>query len=612
MSGQPSKSTPDPDQAAVHRPDESSIALLADSGGDPHAHAERAASMPGLVEAIEAWRQRLANAGVACRAVALHSADPQWQLDFQDSMPELRARWQTLRTSVDGAHPFGVDKPAALSGGDLLMASAIQLPQGQLGVVGMAMAPPYNDRTVQLVMLSLGWLQLAFSATTLAQSQRASRLLELLGYVASQSQARAAAQEWINRTAAWARQEAPDLAASFTLVLFEVRGHLPRWWVAADTAWAEQASPAMQDAGEVAAQALVEMREVRPAHWWAQPVVGDDGDGVAVLVARLDTAGAPQLAEPVLTVLRASLGLAEPLLRRWRQADRPLWRHLLDAARDSWRKLWGPGYWVWKAAATGLALALAALLVWPVPDRVSAGTVIEGQVRQVVTAPFDGFISQVLVRPGQRVTRGQAMAKLDDRDLKLEQGRFRSERDQAAGKLRQAMADHDSSAVALAGAEVQQAEAQLALVESKLGRAGLTAPLDGLVITGDWVQQVGGPVEMGKEMFEIASGEGYRVVLHVPDRDIARVQVGQTGVLRLTGQPQTAHTFRISNVTATASVQDSVNGFRVEAEWQGTVPVLSPGMQGIGKIEVGEANLLTLWTRSSVDWLRLKLWSWWW
>jgi hypothetical protein len=34
-------------------------------------------------------------------------------------------------------------------------------------------------------------------------------------------------------------------------------------------------------------------------------------------------------------------------------------------------------------------------------------------------------------------------------------------------------------------------------------------------------------------------------------------------------------------------------------------------MQGVGKIVVGESNLLTVWTRPSIDWLRLKLWSWW-
>ena len=52
-------------------------------------------------------------------------------------------------------------------------------------------------------------------------------------------------------------------------------------------------------------------------------------------------------------------------------------------------------------------------------------------------------------------------------------------------------------------------------------------------------------------------------------------------------------------------------GFRVEADWLGPVPTLSPGMQGVGKITVGRANLLTIWTRSSIDWLRMKWWTWW-
>ncbi|MGR8919274.1 MAG: hypothetical protein ACU85V_06630, partial [Gammaproteobacteria bacterium] len=37
---------------------------------------------------------------------------------------------------------------------------------------------------------------------------------------------------------------------------------------------------------------------------------------------------------------------------------------------------------------------------------------------------------------------------------------------------------------------------------------------------------------------------------------------------------------------------------------------LRPGMQGVGKVAVGERHLLWIWTHPFVDWLRLKLWSW--
>lgn len=38
---------------------------------------------------------------------------------------------------------------------------------------------------------------------------------------------------------------------------------------------------------------------------------------------------------------------------------------------------------------------------------------------------------------------------------------------------------------------------------------------------------------------------------------------------------------------------------------------LRPGMEGVGRIEMGEARLVTIWTRELIDWLRLNLWQWW-
>ena len=580
--------------------------------GEPLALVVPAASepAPGLIEAVESWRSSLAGAGVACRGVALHGIDSQFCLELPDAAPDLVMQWIDLRSQIQpGAAPRAT-RVADRASADFLLVSPIQLPDGQAGVVGVVLAAPCSERTIHIVQLALGWLQTALSAQLVMRSRRAQRLLVLLGHAASQTQARAAAQEWINRTAAWAREEAAETAPAFGVMLFEVRDNLPRWWVAADAAWVEKASPAVQAATELAMQAVVEQQDVFIGAACALPVI-DDGQVVAVLVASAGTSGTTGFPDSVVAVLRTSLGMAEPLLRHWRKSERPLWRHALDAIALGWRRLREPGQLTWKLGAAGAVLGLLLLLALPVPDRVSASTVIEGRQRHLVTAPFDGFIAQVLVRPGERVAQGQLLARLDDRDLKLEQARQRSEREQAAGRLRQAMADREAAAMVLALAEVQQAEAQLSLVEAKLLRTGLTAAQDGLVVSGDWVQQLGGPVETGKEMFEIASGEGYRVVLHLPDRDIARVRVGQGGVLRLTGQPQAVHHFRVANVTATASVQDGVNGFRVEADWVGAAPPLSPGMQGIGKVEVGTANLLTIWTRSSVDWLRLKLWSWW-
>lgn len=550
-----------------------------------------------LAPALAMWLQRLHAAGLACEGVALHAADPAWRAAFERA--DVAEAWAEARARVTR------DSPVALSRvptGELMVATHLALPSGQPGIVGALLKPPHNDRSLQLLLLSLGWLQLTLSAASLAHNQRAAELLELMGHVGSQKEARAAAQDWVNRTAAWARRELPP-ESELRLSLFEVRHERVHWWVAADVAYAENASPAVREAGEVAQRAYVEARELVEREAWALPLL-DQGEVVAVLVAQGQTGPTAQL------VLRTSAALAEPLLRRWHAAERPLAVQAWAALRRAGKRLSGPGHWAWKAGAAAVVLVLAVLLLVPVDDRVTAHTVIEGRTRQLVTAPFEGFIAEARVRPGDRVHQGQVLLRLDDRDLKLEQAKLRGERDQAAGKLRQAMADRDAASVALASAELQGAEGQLALVEAKLARAQLVAPMDGLVVSGDWVQQLGAPVELGKEMFEIAS-EGYRVVLHVPERDIARVHTGQRGVLRLAGQPQQGHDFELSRVTATASVEEGTNGFRAEAAWVGEVPALSPGMQGVSKVVVGTSNLLTIWTRESLDWLRLKLWQYW-
>lgn len=558
-----------------------------------------------LVQALDAWQQRLNGAGLACRGVAFHGPEPRWCRAFADPSRTLAETWSTLRKRVVADNPVALGKTDNGANADLLLATRVPLPGGQTGVVGVCLAPPHHERSIQQVLLALGWLQLALSAASLAHNQRAAQLLELMGHVSAQEGARAGAQEWVNRTAAFLRQAAPEIGTGLSLTLFEVRRDTPHWWVAADTTWAERAAPAVQQAAEPATRAIVETQEVREGPWWALPLL-DDGEPVAVLVARSDT----PLPPPALDLLRASAGLAEPLLRHWRESKRSLPRHTWQSLRDVGRKLSGPGHLTWKVGAALTLLAAVGLLAWPLPDRVTADTVIEGRTRQVVTAPQEGFIAEVLVRPGERVTRGQLLARLDDRDIQLEKQRFASEAEQAAGRLRQAMAERDAPAMALAATELQSAQAQGALAEARLQRTLLLAPLDGLMVTGDWAQQLGSPVEPGKELFEIAAGDGYRVVLHVPDAQIARVLVGQRGELRLTGRPQEAYAFELTRLTATASVQDGVNGFRVEAAWLGDTPALSPGMQGVGKIEVGRANLLTQWTRPTLDRLRLQLWRW--
>jgi Barrel-sandwich domain of CusB or HlyD membrane-fusion len=584
------------------------------------AAADGAADDESLAPRLNAWRQRLEAAGTPCTAVAMHGESVQAQVPFAKELgPDVAAVWEKLLSRVNAEQPMVLERCQAMTGGKgnvphLLMVARFGYGQGQTAVAGLCLPPPHSERTVQAVLLALASLQWSLTEHHHTGLLRTARLLEVLGHVASQDKAHAAAQEWVNRTAAWARELLAGASgdnAGLSLALFEVRQGSPRWWVGSDTAWAQKAAPAVLEATEQASRAVVTLDEVHAAGWRALPALAQ-GRATAVLVARGEEG---RFNDDVLRALRSSLSMAEPLLREWRLAERPLWKHAWDALIHAVRQLGRGrehGHLRWKLGAAAALLSAFVLLGIPFDERVSAPLSIEGQTRQLVTVPFEGFVAQVVARPGERVQKGQQLLAMETRELKVEQTKYLGDREQAAGKLRQAMAEHDAAAMAQASAQLQQAQAQLDLVENKLARAVVLSPLDGLVVSGDWAQQIGAPLELGKQLFEIAAVDRYRVVLHVPDNEIARIRAGQMGELRLAGSPHRAHAFRVSLVTATASVQEGSNGFRVEADWQGLVPALSPGMQGVGKIAVGRANLLTIWTRSSIDWLRMKWWTWWW
>lgn len=307
--------------------------------------------------------------------------------------------------------------------------------------------------------------------------------------------------------------------------------------------------------------------------------------------------------------LDAFSAMAAPLVRFRQQAENGVLRRAKGRVEELLHRLFGPGYLTWKAVGLVL-LVLALLMAVPIPYRVSAKTVIEGEVHRVLAAPFDGFLQQVQVRPGDTVRAGQVMASLDDRDLKIEEDRWASEKDQNASRLREAMANHDLAATAQIQAQVAQAEAQLALVRQKLDRSVIRAPFDGVVVSGDLSQELGASIEVGKRLFEVAPLQSYRVVLQVDERDIRHIRLGQQGTIVMTGLAGDPMDFSVNAVTPVATAEDGQNFFRVEARLSGELPRLRPGMEGVGKIETERHSIGWILTHKFTDWLRLYLWNW--
>jgi hypothetical protein len=302
--------------------------------------------------------------------------------------------------------------------------------------------------------------------------------------------------------------------------------------------------------------------------------------------------------------------LLGPILGLKRENERGEWQRLREGFAHGARALFGPRHPGVKLLAVLGAAAALFLALATGEYRVAAKTVIEGEVQRAAVAPFDGYVAESRVRAGDNVAKGQLLARLDERDLRLEHTRLDSERQQLLSKHRQALATLDRATMAVVAAQVNQTEAQLSLVEDRLSRAALVAPFDGVVVSGDLSQMLGTPVEQGKLLFQIAPLSAYRVILEVDERDIAYVHVGERGELALSGIPDQRLRFAVKQITPVSTSQDGRNYFRVEAQLDDASARLRPGMEGVGKIAAGREKLAWIWMHPLVDWLRLSLWRW--
>ncbi len=302
--------------------------------------------------------------------------------------------------------------------------------------------------------------------------------------------------------------------------------------------------------------------------------------------------------------------LLGPVLHLKRDNERGFLRRSRDTLAEWTRTLFGPRHPGWKLIG---ALGLLVVLFLCFADgehRVAAETVVEGEVQRAAVAPFDGYIAESPARAGDVVKAGQLLARLDDRDLRLEQRKWEAEREQYLRKYQQALATRDRANMNILDAQVKQAQAQVQLIAEKLSRARITAPFDGIVVTGDLSQLLGTPVEQGKLLFEVAPLEAYRVVLKVDERDVSYVTLEQKGELALAGIPGARLPFSVARITPVSTPEEGRNFFRVEAKMQSAGERLRPGMEGVGKISIGERRLIWIWTHGLVDWLRLAFWTW--
>jgi RND family efflux transporter MFP subunit len=293
----------------------------------------------------------------------------------------------------------------------------------------------------------------------------------------------------------------------------------------------------------------------------------------------------------------------------------------------------------WIAGGVGVLLAILAL-VWAITSTRPAAPPAPGAADQdlplvTVTKPefksvtgnvtFTGTISArydmpigaegeggrivaVMVEAGDRVKKGQVLARLDPSVTMAQVNQLAATVDQAVAQAALSEAEYQrgkgvEAAGALSAEEIERrraasitdaarakvAAAQLAEAQARLGRTQIRAPSDGVVLTR--TAEVGQTAMPGGEpLFRLASGSEIEMRGQIAEQDIAAVQVGQPASVYLTG---IAEPFRgkVRLLGAVINPETRLGDIRIELEPH---PSLRPGAFARAQVRVSEAERAVL------------------
>ena len=274
---------------------------------------------------------------------------------------------------------------------------------------------------------------------------------------------------------------------------------------------------------ESAGEALAEQAAAFPHLLWV-PIARPDGSPLGALAAFRAEAWAPGPSN-LLASLAGPFGHAFAAL-----ADGGTARRRLDAVLGRGR------------FALGAAIAAVLVLALPVRMTVLAPAEVVGARPTPVAAPLDGQVREIFVEPGDTVAAGTPLFDLVDTRARNDVEVAEKARSVATAKHRRAVqnavANHrDGQEIAVARADLDVAEAELALARDVLARSRVSAPRDGVVVFSGRSEWIGKPITTGERVMEVVDPQAIELKIDLAVADAMASAVGTTVGLFPDGDP---------------------------------------------------------------------------
>ncbi len=195
-----------------------------------------------------------------------------------------------------------------------------------------------------------------------------------------------------------------------------------------------------------------------------------------------------------------------------------------------------------------------------------------------LAAPLGGYVEGVLVEAGQRVRKGQVLARVDVRTRAAQTEIATAQAEQAEAELERILALGDGASdqqVLATRTQARVARANADLAEINLQRGVVVAPFSGRI--AEVFVEVGEVAGPGTPVVRVVRTDVVTVEVSVNDRDVSQLQIGQEVEFRTQSLPDVFEG-TITNVGAAASTKTRT--FRAQVEIPNPDDELLPGMLG--------------------------------
>lgn len=402
---------------------------------------------------------------------------------------------------------------------------------------------------------------------------------------------RAIAAESLNALAFSIANDPHPLLRYYQGLVFDVAGTRPRLLAVSGLALPDEASPYLvwldgasrwllaqvngdepmllsRNALAVPADLIEGWDEWWPQHLWCVPLRARDGTVLGLVLFLFEQ-------EPDAALLAQLKPVTSTWAYCWRALARGRRRHRWALSRRQ----------RWIAAAVVLAI-----LLLPVRQTALAPAEIVSRNGQVISAPLDGVVAELKVRPNQQVRKGQLLLRLDETTL-----RNRSEvlRRQVAVADAELMAASQSafdntqskSELMLLTGRSQQQRAELEAVEAQLQRTEVTAPRDGVAVFSDPNDWIGRPVNTGERIMLLADPRQPAMLIQLPVADAIALERGARVTLFLSAYPLRPLRGHILETSYQARADDdNVVSYRLLASIEGVPQHARLGLHGTAKV----------------------------